>query len=188
MPVTPAGYEMNDRTNRRQAPEEDRGPAVAVEPAVGAGQGVRVDVQPPAVALEQRPPAPAPDAPADERAADVAEGSRGDEHEKARDAGRERVAEERGMGAQRAARQGARDQHRQLATGGEERVERHDGEHGVDAVARDRVGERLRDGGEHGRGHVRPSVPATPEQVLSDARVQVRTRDRTPALDASARS
>src|SRR6185312_3840542 len=102
------------------------------------------DVQPPPVALEERPPAAAADRPADERAGEVAERPGEREHDVALGPGLHDVAEDDGLRAgDRARGERAGEEHRQLAADREEGVDRHDHEDRVGAVVAD-PGRQLR--------------------------------------------
>ena len=68
---------MNERATGVSAADEDRPVVPAVEPALGARRAASgVEVEPAAVALEERPAAVEPDRPADDRAEQVAERAR----------------------------------------------------------------------------------------------------------------
>ena len=131
-----AGRDRDERPDeRREAAEEHRGAAVAVEPALGAVERLGRDVQPPPVAVEERPSAAAADRPADERAGEVAERPGEREDDVALGPGRHDVAEDDRLRAgDRARGERAGEEHHQLAADRQEGVDRHDREDRIGAV------------------------------------------------------
>ena len=108
-------------------------------------------MEPPTVALEQRPPAVAADRVADQRTDEVADRSREGDHEKGGHPPAELVAEERHVTFrdERAGRERAPVEHHDLARSREHGVDHHQEEDGVHAVRGDLRGECRGDAGEH---------------------------------------
>jgi hypothetical protein len=88
----------------------------------------------------------------DERAQHRAEDAGHREHDVDLQTRRQRAAEQGWAAGERPGRDGARDDHDQLAADGQQRVDRHEEEHTDDAVRDDAVGDGLRDGCEHQAG------------------------------------
>src|SRR5215211_155938 len=132
------------------APQEDERVAVAVEPAVGAAQLLRIEVQPAAVALGERPSAVAPDCPAADRADHVARRSRRRDRNVRRESRRDLPAEEHDAARERPRSERAAVDHHELARRRQYGVHEHQQEDGVEAVIPNRVGDGLGDPGEGG--------------------------------------
>ena len=129
---TPAGIETNERTSGVSRPKSTNAAAVALEPALGAREALRAEVQPAAVALDQRPPAGAPERPAGRAS------RRGSRACRPRSTA---ASDGPGVAGDRPGRERAGEQHDQLAAGGQHGVDRHQHEHGDQAVLGDPVGE-----------------------------------------------
>ena len=129
-----AGRDRDERAHERgDAPEEYRPAPVAIEPGLSP---IKVQVR-------SGVPQGASDPPPHDRTGEVAERARERQHDVALKARVERVAEQHRLRAgDSAGRQGAGEEHRQLATHREERVNGHDDEHGIGAVMADPGGQR----------------------------------------------
>src|SRR5581483_9749100 len=135
--------------DRRHPPEQDAEVPPADEPRLGAIETLGREVEPAAALLEERTPAVASDRPADERAGEIAERPGEREHDEGSraeaDVGAEQGHSVRGL--EDSGRDGARIEHHELAQGGEDGVDGHEPEDGVDTV--------IRDGGGEARGDAR---------------------------------
>src|SRR6478672_11576142 len=143
-----SGCDRDERADdRRQPAEEDAEVPPPLEPSFGTVQPARREVEPAAVALEQRPAPVAADRPAYEGAHEIAERP----SKSKRDVGTGSEADPRTeqrypvRGREDSRGDCARVQHHELARRREEGVDRHQAEDGVDAVIRYRGGEARRD-------------------------------------------
>ena len=153
------GWDRDERANdRRHAPDADRPDAPPVEPALGAVEVLRPEVEPASLALDQRPPAVVADrtsrspSPRCSRRLPPATWRQ-------RPRSGNRCASRKGQRAGRRTRSTARApgvEHHELARGREDRVEQHQEEDRVEAVVTD---ERRQGGGDRGQQHRRSCTP-----------------------------
>src|SRR5205823_5577250 len=127
----------------RDSPQEDSPVAPPVEPALGPVELLRREVEDAPAILEQRPAAVGADPPADDRAGEIADRA-GERHREERPEGRRdpRSEERHVLGRERAGRERAGVDHDELARRREDRVDRHQGEDGVQTVVADEGGDR----------------------------------------------
>src|SRR5438874_4972649 len=75
-----AGRDRDERAHERRQPADEHADVPpAVEPALGAVEAFRAEMQPAPVTLEERAPAAKPDPPADDRAGEITQGA-GERH------------------------------------------------------------------------------------------------------------
>src|SRR5580765_4763978 len=158
-----AGGDRHERANdRRHTSDEHRPVLVAVEPRLCAAELPRAEVDPAAVAVEQRPAAVVADPPADDRAGEIAERAGDRDGEIGLEAVREVVAEERERRAERTRGDRAADDHDELARRGQDGVDRHQDEDRIEPVVADVVRQRAGDAREKhvARDYLRAVKPA----------------------------
>src|SRR5262245_17570181 len=176
------------------AAEEDGPVAPAVEPALGAVEVLRPEMEPASVSLDERTPAVEADRPADDRADGLAGYPRRGDRDVAPEVGVDLVAEQDDVLAGQGARgEDARIEHHELARGRKDRVDQHQREHGVQPVVADEVGQGAREGGQQHRPdpswlalrslhQEAPLELARPERVRGLHARRVRAREGTDAV------
>ena len=154
-PEHPGRYRDERPCERRQPPDEKREHAVTLEPALRAGKSCRRDVQPPPVALDQRTASAPADPPADQRAEERSERACDGQHHIALDPMAEGRPEERRMTRPHDPRRDhARVEHHELTADRQQRINRHQGEHGGHPVRGDPTRQLSGDARHHRRASV----------------------------------
>src|SRR4051812_24623719 len=145
--------DRHERAHDRSDAADEHGPVVvAVEPRLGAPELLWPQVEPAAVAVEQRAAAVEADPPADDRADEVAERSRKRDGEIRAEPVRQIRSEEGERRTERTRGDGAADDHHELARRRQDSIDRHQDEDRIEAVIADLVRQRARDAREKHAG------------------------------------